>query len=145
MHIQNETLKPNLSNAENEAFVQTDKSSLFDLSVNQNSLVVCLEVKREKNIPVKSCVFLFMHFVISPLLTLVLRLERRVHSSFLLHIVLELRLFGLQPVKFIDYKPLELLRSMWLALYIFWKTLLVACFNVFTLSRYNLSYIFIVF
>lgn len=119
MHIQNETLKPNLSNAENEAFVQTDKSSLFDLSVNQNSLVVCLEVKREKTIPVKSCVFLFMHFVISPLLTLVLRLERRVHSSFLLHIVLELRLFGLQPVKFIDYKPLELLRSMWLALYIF--------------------------
>lgn len=45
MHIQNKALKLNLFNAENKTFMQTDKSSLFDLSVNQNSLVVCLEVK----------------------------------------------------------------------------------------------------
>lgn len=51
----------------------------------------------------------------------------------------------LQPVKFIDYKPLELLKSMLLTLDIFWKMLLVACFNVFDLSRHNLSYIFIGF
>lgn len=49
IHIQNKALKPNLSSAENETLMQTDKSSLFDLSVNQNSLVVCLEVKRKKH------------------------------------------------------------------------------------------------
>lgn len=48
IHVQKKALKPNLSSAGNETFMQTDKSSLFDLSVNQNSLVVCLEVKRKK-------------------------------------------------------------------------------------------------
>lgn len=65
MHIQNETLKPNLSNAENETFMQTDKCSLFDLSVNQNNLVAHLEVKREKTISCQIlCIpfYVFCHF-----------------------------------------------------------------------------------
>lgn len=126
MHIQNKALKLNLSNAENKTSMQTDKSSFFDISVNQNSLVVCLEVKRKNILCQILCIpfYVFCHF---PSINSVLRLKRRVHSSFHLHTVLYLWLFWLQPVKFIDYKPLELSKCMWLTLYIFWKMLLVAC------------------
>lgn len=89
MYIQNKALKPNLASAENETFMQTDKSSLFDLSVNQNSLVVCLEVKSKNTLCQILCIpfYVFCHF---PSINSVLRLKRRLHSSFHLHTVLQL-------------------------------------------------------